>query len=139
VSAAQTRLSTSMEELSQIKTMITSGRHLDRALHEEVRKLELRFVDARNALSGDGLRGRYDAEDVPSLSSRLGSVMWGTMGNTNGPTKTQRRQVEIAREEYEAVYETIVTLVDEELVKLKRALDAAGAPWTPGRGIPKPN
>ncbi|MHC4937137.1 MAG: WD40/YVTN/BNR-like repeat-containing protein [Planctomycetota bacterium] len=139
VSAAQTRLSTSMEELSQIKTMITSGRHLDRALHEEVRELELRFVDARNALSGDGLRGRYDAEDVPSLSSRLGSVMWGTMGNTNGPTKTQRRQVEIAREEYEAVYETIVTLVDQELVKLKRALDAAGAPWTPGRGIPKPN
>ena len=25
------------------------------------------------------------------------------------------------------------------MLELKRALDAAGAPWTPGRGIPKPN
>jgi len=138
VSAAQTKLSDSLEEISQIKTMITSGRTLDRELYERARKLELQFINARDALSGDGVRDRYSAEDVPSLSSRLGSVMWGSMGNTHGPTKTQRRQVEIAREEYGALYDTIVKLTEKDLVDLKTELDKAGAPWTPGRAIPNP-
>ena len=138
VSAAQSQLSDSLTEVRQIKTMITSGRNLDRKLFDKVRNLELKFVDAQQSLTGDGIRGRYDAEDVPSLSGRLRSVMWGTMGNTHGPTKTQLRQVEIAREEYTAVYDQIVTLIEKDLVELKNELDKAGAPWTPGRAIPAP-
>ena len=60
----------------------------------------------------------------------------GNLWSTYGPTPTHRRQVEIAREEFEALHTELAQLIETDLPALGAKLEAAGVPWTPGRGVP---
>jgi len=136
ITGAQQVVSGALEEVRAMQDVVGEGRHLDLGLLEELRELELRLLDAREALSGDPTKTRRGATGAPSIASRARNALMGTLGNTYGPTQTQRRQFEIAREEYDAVIAAIRAVVETDLEALKRKLDEAGAPWTPGREIP---
>jgi hypothetical protein len=49
------------------------------------------------------------------------------------PAQNQVEQYAITAEEFKPVLAKLRTLVESDLVKLEKALEAAGAPWTPGR------
>ena len=55
--------------------------------------------------------------------------------NAYGPTAEQRESLAIGRELYDTVRRELSELIDVEYAGLKVALDAAGVPWSPGRGI----
>jgi hypothetical protein len=56
-----------------------------------------------------------------------------TWENRQMPTATQRRDVEIATSELATLTRDVEALVVGEIAKLRAALEAAGAPWTPRR------
>ena len=64
-------------------------------------------------------------------------MMNGAMGSTTGPTETHKAQYDIVLEEYEEVLDDLKAILDEDLPGINEKLDEAGAPWTPGRGIPE--
>ena len=55
--------------------------------------------------------------------------------NAYGPTPSQRESLRIASELYQNVSQQLSNLVDAEYAGLKKALDEAEVPWSPGRGI----
>jgi hypothetical protein len=61
------------------------------------------------------------------------------MSTAYGPTATHKRSLEIAVEEFAEVGGELDTLIDSEFRTLRDKLDAAGVPWTPGRGVPVAN
>jgi len=78
---------------------------------------------------------------VPSVLSRIYDVVgarnnWST---TYGPTDTHRQSYEIAARDFEEVRPALRALIDTDLSQLEADLEAAGAPWTPGRRIPDLN
>lgn len=83
-------------------------------------------------LNGDPARQRLRESDRPSISGRVSSAM-STWDTRQMPTATQRRDAELARAELTALQRDFEALVSGELAKLRAALDAAGAPWTPRR------
>jgi hypothetical protein len=50
-----------------------------------------------------------------------------------------KRSLEIAIEEFAEVGQQLDRLIDSEFRDLRQKLDAAGVPWTPGRGVPVAN
>jgi hypothetical protein len=62
---------------------------------------------------------------------------FGSAFSTYGPTPAQRRSLEIAQEEYEVVRSRLDALLTTRLPAFERALQEAGAPWTPGGPIPR--
>lgn len=50
---------------------------------------------------------------------------------------SQREQVDIVRQRFDAVLSRVRQLVDVDLKHLEQAAEAAGVPWTSGR-IPRP-
>jgi hypothetical protein len=57
--------------------------------------------------------------------------------DTTGPiTATVRRNYEIAADGFGKLLEEIRATIEVDLKKLQAELEAAGAPWTPGRGVP---
>ena len=48
-------------------------------------------------------------------------------------TQTQVDQYNIAADEFKAQLTKLKVLVETDLARHERAVDAAGAPWTPGR------
>ena len=80
-------------------------------------------------------RDMYKDLDEMTAQTRLAHARFRPSTNAYGPTPAQRESLRIARRLYDEVAGELTTLVDEEYAGLKRALDDAKVPWTPGRGV----
>jgi chromosome segregation ATPase len=125
------------DHLKYIKTAIEKTPSLDPDLREEARALELRLMDLRERINGDRTKRRRNEPDRRGIMSRIYQIVYGHWGTTSGPTKTHRRNYDIAAEEFSAILEDMRQLIETDLVALENKLEESGAPWTPGRGVPK--
>lgn len=122
--------------IAAIKGVVLASTDLDPGLEKEVRTLELKMMDVMEKFNGDPTKPRRNESALPGINSRIRTMMFGAMGSTEGPTGTHRRQYEIAVELYDSALAELEELVNVEIPKLNEKLDAANAPWTPGRKIP---
>ena len=136
ISATSAVLAKSQEQLDAIEKVVAANPQLDPALLNDVRALELKLMDINEAFNGDPTKSRRSESAYPGFRSRLRTMTSGAMGSTEGPTDTHRQQYEIIVAEYQGVAEQVSQLLDVDLPALNAKLDAAGAPWTPGRKIP---
>jgi photosystem II stability/assembly factor-like uncharacterized protein len=123
--------------LEHIEEAILDTPGIDAALLERVRQLRLSLADLQEELVGDPTRRRLREPRVPSILDRLEQIVSGLEQTRYGPTATHRGSYELAAESYEAVAGSLRQLIDTDLPELEEELEAAGAPWTPGRRIPR--
>jgi hypothetical protein len=99
----------------------------------KVRDLERRTREVLRALRGDvALRARN--ENTPtSISERVEYAVDASRLSLARPTATQREAYRIAGEEFAAELAKLRQIIKDELPELEKAMEAAGAPWTPGR------
>jgi photosystem II stability/assembly factor-like uncharacterized protein len=125
-----------LSQLSEIKQALKQSGKSDAELVEQARGLELKLRDIRETLGGGTVISQHSEPDRISIMNRISSAMSGAR-TTYGPTKTNRQDFEIAKEEFEAVHGQVKRLVEGDFVNLQKKLEAAGLPWTAGRPIPK--
>ena len=110
------------------------------SLYEEANSISQRARRLKNRLAADQAREFMgDTTGPVPISARLMAAGFGARSTAYGPTATQLRSLEIAHEEFAEVGRALDRLIDTELRVLKNKLDAAGVPWTPGRGVPVAN
>src|SRR5262249_8142683 len=133
VSAALDAANELNTRLSQLQRAADSTPGVEPRWQETVRSLERRNREILRALRGDTvLRARN--ENTPlSISERVSYVVDSQRFSLARPTKTQRDSYQIASEEFAGELAKLRTLIDVDLKSVEKALDAAGAPWTPGR------
>ncbi|HMO13447.1 MAG TPA: hypothetical protein PKD64_02475 [Pirellulaceae bacterium] len=136
VTAATQLASDATDQLSAAEALTRTAAEVDPSIWRRIRDLQLRLLDVQEKFTGDPTRTRRNEDAMPGLQSRLATAMMGAMGSTTGPTGTHERQYVIAGEEFEATLAELNQLLQQEIPDLLRDLDAAGAPWTPGRPIP---
>jgi photosystem II stability/assembly factor-like uncharacterized protein len=95
------------------------------AIESELHELLIR-------LRGDRSKARRNEPVDPSLVGRINRVVEGQLGTTQPPTSTNRDGYRWASEAFSETLEALRAL-DQRLGALEDALEAAGAPWTPGR------
>lgn len=125
------------ERLETMRAALERSTVADTTLPDQVRALEDRLFDLRAELSGDRRKGRIGEPTKPSIERRLGVVLTGVRLSTYGPTPTHRRSFELAQQGLAAVQAKLAVLVEQDLPALEAKLEAAGVPWTPGRGVPE--
>ncbi len=105
----------------------------DPALGQEVRSIEARLKDLDAALTGDPVPARF-SEPVPaSIVERVETVIDGHWGTSSAATASHHESYRIAAEAFAPVLAQLRTLIETDLEALEGKLEAAGAPWTPGR------
>ena len=84
-----------------------------------------------------GLEPKASDEEIPPthmpIWSRLSTIIYNQYGTTADPGKSQMDGVEIVKEELAPLLLELKGIVQEDLPGLEKELDAARAPWTPGR------
>ena len=120
------------EELRHMRAALLAAPKADPSLFGRIDAANATLAGLTRRLSGDPVRRRLNESDTPSISGRVQSAM-RALDTRQMPTATQRRDVEIAGAELEALLSDVEALVSGELAALRKALDAAGAPWTPKR------
>ena len=134
-SGADAAMKTLLTELKAVKqTLLRSG--AEAGLRAQVRALELQVSDLQLKLSGDERRDLAGDSGPVSVSRRINVAQMGTSFSSYGPTPTHERSLEIAEQEFAGIKATLNQIFNTELPALRKALDEAGVPWTPGRGVP---
>ena len=123
-----------LAQLDAIKETLQSST-ADMALYTQANSIQQRINQVRDRLRGNETRGRFSDPGLLSVRSRLSYAGYDPNGNAYGPTQTQRETFAIARDAYAEIGSELTQLIDSEYQGLMQALDAAGVPWTPGRGV----
>ncbi len=119
--------------LALIRRALNETPSADRKLTEQAMELEKRSSDLVRELVGDAfLAGRYE-NAPPSISQRVGTIIGDQRTSTSRPTNSHLENYKIASEDLKQALSKLRGLIEGDLVKLEKAMDAAGAPWTPGR------
>ncbi|MEM6792571.1 MAG: glycosyl hydrolase [Acidobacteriota bacterium] len=125
-------LDAAREELEAIRQVL--GRSTaSAALRDEVIALEKKAYDLNLALNGDRMRGGMGIPTAPSLTGRLGNVLFANRFSTYGPTKHHVENLEIAEKQFDAMRPELEALIETELPAVRKKLEAQNVPWTPGR------
>ncbi len=104
------------------------------ALFIRLDELEVKLAGLKTRLSGDRVRQRMNESTVPSISSRVGRVAGGHWNTRQTPTETQKRNIEIAQDDFGKFRRDLVVYFND-LSEYEATLEVAGAPWTPGRKL----
>jgi hypothetical protein len=105
----------------------------DAQLRQQALALEKQLNDILRNLRGDtALQARN--ENVPaSISDRVSQIVGDQRMSTSRPTQTHQQQYQIAADDFAVELKKLRTLVQVDLTKLEKEMEAAGSPWTPGR------
>jgi len=99
---------------------------------ERIKTLEKRLQEAMRTLHGDRTMRRRSEPSSPSLMDRVNAQL----STTSPITETVKHGYEIAADAFGKYLEELRALIEVDLKKLGDEMEAAGAPWTPGRGVP---
>ncbi len=136
VSAVGSLLDDTAERIDTIKAALARAPVPADGPSAIARALERQVEQMKERLRGNRRRARYNEEGPISIQDRIGVARTGVSRSTYGPTPMHRETLRIGVERLEALSEELQTIVRTDLPALERELDAAGVPWTPGRGVP---
>jgi len=132
---ADSAIKSLLTELSVIKqTLLRSD--APAALRSQARAMELKVLDLQLKLSGDEVRDLNGDPGMVPVSRRIGVARMGTAFSSYGPTPTHLHSLEIGEQAFAGIKTALDNIYGSELPALRKALNDAGVPWTPGRGVP---
>jgi len=119
--------------LKTIRKALTETPAAEKELGAQADAIQNSNNELLRALRGDvALAARN--ENVPtSINDRLVTIMEGERFALTKPTQTHLDDYAIAAEEFRQQLASLHKLIDVDLAKLQKDMEAAGAPWTPGR------
>ncbi len=123
-------------ELDAIKSTLVRST-ADPSLYEIADAIQERLLEQRDRLSHNEIRNVFQDWTGVSLEERLWHARFVLEMGAYGPTPAQRTSYAIGKRLYDDVVVELNGIVDIGYAGLKDALDKAGVPWTPGRGIQK--
>ncbi|HXG68939.1 MAG TPA: glycosyl hydrolase [Blastocatellia bacterium] len=124
--SAKTRIGT-------IKRALLETPAAEPRLLETASALDKRLNDLLRALRGDTTLRSRNENTLPSINDRVNGIVSQQRMSTSRPTQTQMDQYQIAAQDFGRVLAALRSLVEGDLANLEKAMEAAGAPHTPGR------
>jgi photosystem II stability/assembly factor-like uncharacterized protein len=83
-------------------------------------------------LRGDRVLGEHGEPTPESIAERVGTIMENERMSSSLPSGTDRQSYEIASQQFAQTLAQLRSLIEVDLANLQKAMQAAGAPWTPG-------
>ena len=118
--------------VQHVRRAIDETEQADANLVTRLNAVQNTLRDIDEALNGDvTLRARVEPQP-PTLTDRI-SVAINGLTTTQPPTQTHRAALRLAEQEIVPLLARLRQAVEVELAAIERELNAAGAPWTPGR------
>lgn len=119
--------------IEQIKRALDHVPAISGEWKDKSRRLEKRNRDILRALRGDVVLRARNENTSMSIAERVESIVDAQRFALARPTQTQRDAFAIASGDFAEQLAELRKLIDGDLKELEKALDVAGAPWTPGR------
>ena len=129
-----TMLNESIARVNAMETALSRTPVDPGALDKQLHDLKMKMTDIRKKVNGGGPQRAIGERTNPTIQSRMFNAMRGLF-SSYGPTKTQRESLKIAQKEIGGIKEMVITMREQEIPKMEKALMDAGAPWIAGQSL----
>ena len=132
ISSAGRKLGEASNRIRHIKAALIETPKVTPKLFEDLYDLEQQLAKLRKRLYGDPIRQSLNESSSPSIQSRVGQVAYGHWATRQNPTETHKRNIEIAENDFKTFRKDLIAYLNL-FETYEGRLEAAGAPYTPGR------
>jgi phage pi2 protein 07 len=132
ISSAGRTMGEASNRIRHMKAALLETPKATQKLFADLNQLEQQLAELRKRLYGDPIRQRLNENASPSIQSRVGHVAYGHWETTQNPTETFKRNIDIAEADF-SKFRGDLGAYSNALKAYEAALEAAGAPYTPGR------
>jgi hypothetical protein len=95
--------------------------------------LQERLADLQVLIDGDPVLAARNEPAAPSILDRVQRVVYGQWTSTSAPTGTQLAAYRVSADAFSDVLADLRRAIETDLEQLEDEMEAAHAPWTPGR------
>lgn len=95
--------------------------------------LEAKMAKLKMELLGDASLSKYNFPTKPSISDRIDDIVMGIWSSTSSPTGTMKESLKVASALFQSLLAEVIMLSEQDIAVLEKELEAANAPYTPGR------
>jgi hypothetical protein len=134
IGVASSELGLLGDKLRHMRAALLQAPGATPALFQQVDTLDKGLSELNQELGGDRVRGGLNETTAPSLRSRAGRAVGSMFSTTQAPTETQKAGLKMSSEAFGGFLERMRSFLGQ-VSAAEAALEAAGAPWTPGRAI----
>jgi hypothetical protein len=120
-------------QLRAIKRALNETPAADAKLARTAEQLDMQVIEFLRVVRGDTVLAQRNENVPPSINERVQNIMSGERQAIQRPTQTHMNNYTIAAEEFSGELAKLRKIVDVDLRDLEKQMEAAGAPWTPGR------
>ena len=135
---AESSIKALLSELGAIKETLLRSK-ASNELRSMARGLELETLELQIQLAGDDVRDLAGDIGPVSVKRRIQVARLGTSFSTYGATPMHLEAVEIGEQKFTGIKSALDRIFGSDMPALRKAMDEAGVPWTPGRGVPAGN
>lgn len=133
IAGASAILNDANNRAKHMKAAVMSVSKPNQDFVKDIQGIEEKIRALQKKMNGDRVADQLNIDAPPSISSRLFSSLYDGYGSTSEPTTTMKEQLRIAGEEFEVAFEELKNVFNNDIKSLEQKLEAAGAPYTPGR------
>lgn len=119
-------------KIRHMRIAVMSAPNAPIKLLEDIRKVDKQLRNLNREMNGDFSLSRRYFETPPTVAFRVGMISYQLSQTTAPPTKAHKESFKIAEEGFGQILSQLSQAVGE-VKKLEKALENAGAPYTPGR------
>jgi photosystem II stability/assembly factor-like uncharacterized protein len=120
-------------KLKSIREALREAPAAEKQLGAVANSIEQRNREILRALRGDKEMQKRNEPVPSSINDRVTNIIEGERFALAKPTQSHVDNYNIAAAEFADLLAKLRTLVEVDLAKLEKDMEAAGAPWTPGR------
>ncbi len=119
--------------LKSIREAIRETPAAEKQLNAEADSIEKHTREISRVLNADDELHKRNEPIPSSINDRLQAIMEGERFSLAKPTQSHADDYNIAAADFTEQLSKLHALVEVDLAKLQKDMEAAGAPWTPGR------
>ena len=133
VTGSAQALTETTTRLALLKQAVDQAPGADSALRSEIVAVEEKARVLQNELTGDRVIAARSEPVAPGIQDRVGNIVQGSWSYSGAPTATNRRDYDIAAQQFGGWLGRLRQLVETDFKRLSDRAEAAGVAWTPGR------
>ncbi len=121
------------EKLKLMAVAVGETPGISKDVLNDIRGVEKKIAEINIALNGDGSMAKRMYPTGPSITGRVESIVWGLWETSSAPTETMKASYKVADEMFDDIYQRVKKIGEMDVMVIEEKLEAAGAPYTPGR------
>jgi len=121
------------KRIANIRQALLHTPGADPALEDQARALDNKLKTLMIKLTGDKTIRRHNENPPVSISNRLQVLAYTHYRSTAEITQTEKDAYTIVKNEFSDLYKQLKQMIETDVVKIEKAMNQAGSPWTPGR------